>query len=163
MVSAIIPPPASAAPAVDVTIGIAAAGSAPADLAPPAIADVANPASVVQLSAQAQILSTAATVAAQPDVALPGVAVPVANPAMPITDPAVAAAIAAYRVSEGIFSENEPVTEEVPPENELDVTATRRLQGTVVDLHDSVRDDALHGSVWTWRRVNPVHRNFTKR
>lgn len=81
----------------------------------------------------------------------------------PITDPAVAAAIAAYRLGDGLLSEKEALPEEIPLESDIDITPTSALHGSKLDLHDSARDDALNGSAWNWMWVNPVQRRFTRR
>ncbi|HSY29691.1 MAG TPA: hypothetical protein VK832_19425, partial [Burkholderiaceae bacterium] len=111
--------------------------------------------------------ATTATVVPNPiedeeEIAFMAVTQSIANPNLPITDPSVAAAIAAYHVGDGLFSEKEVRAEEAPLENDIEVPPTPKIQGSKLDLHDSARDDALHG-IWHWLRVNPVQRKFTRR
>jgi len=108
-------------------------------------------------------VATPAVVATAPTLAATAVAVQEINPAVPNTDPAVAAAIAAYRLGDGLFTERDARAEQVAQEEELDIVPVPAIQGSKVDLHDSARDDALHGSVWNWIRVHPVRRNLTRR
>jgi hypothetical protein len=107
------------------------------------------------------VLATPAEVV--PNTALAALAALIPNPAIPVTDPAVAAAIAAYRLGDGLLAENEEPTGKTPVEEDIGVVATPRIQGTKIDLHDSARDDVLNGPVWNWLRVNPIQGKFTKR
>jgi len=111
--------------------------------------------------------ATTATVVPNPiedeeEMAFMAVTQSIENPNLPITDPSVAAAIAAYHVGDGLFSEKEVRAEEAPLENDIEVPPTPKIQGSKLDLHDSARDDALHG-IWHWLRVNPIQRKFTRR
>jgi len=107
--------------------------------------------------------ATTATVVPNPiedeeEMAFMAVTQSIENPNLPIT----AAAIAAYHVGDGLFSEKEVRAEEAPLENDIEVPPTPKIQGSKLDLHDSARDDALHG-IWHWLRVNPIQRKFTRR
>ena len=133
-----------------------------------ALASTATPTASAEASALATPATTAtvatpAVVATAPTLAATAVAVQEINPAVPNTDPAVAAAIAAYRLGDGLFTERDARAEQVAQEEELDIVPVPAIQGSKVDLHDSARDDALHGSVWNWIRVHPVRRNLTRR
>lgn len=170
MLATIISPPAVSA--VDATLGVATGGDTPIGIAATNVANVDSQASIVELSAQAITLSaTAATavstapavVETAPSVAVSIVAAQAVNPAVPNTDPAVAAAIAAYRLGDGLFTERDSRAEQISQEEELDIVPVPAIQGSKIDLHDSARDDALHGSVWNWIRVHPVQRKFTQR
>ncbi|HXA46735.1 MAG TPA: hypothetical protein VNW52_03820 [Burkholderiaceae bacterium] len=177
-------------PALDAASGVAAVAGIANNAVAPNIAELASPATVVELSATAQLLSTVeapptlattanptintgptiapaldqSTAAADSqNAALAIAAVATANPATPIIDPAVAAAIAAYRVGNGLFSEKETLADVIQQETELEVVPTARLEGTTLDLHDGARDDVLNGSTWNWVPVQAVLRRFTRR
>lgn len=126
----------------------------------PAAAPTAPPAAAIPAGAP-PVLATPAGVV--PNAALAALAALIPNPAIPVTDPAVAAAIAAYRLGDGLLAEKEAPAEETPAEADIGVAATPRTQGSKVDLHDSARDDVLHGPVWNWLRINPIQRKFTGR
>lgn len=157
---------------------------------PPAagIADPIGPASIVNLSSQAQLLSDA--VANEFPAAIPGAPIPPSPPAFPpavavtetnpvastalltsltnapvisTSDPAVAAAIAAYHLGDGLLIGNSSNVEKNPPETSIDVTRIPAVEATSLNLHDSARDDPVNGITWNWMRVNPVHRKFTRR
>jgi hypothetical protein len=100
----------------------------------------------------------AVTIAEESTLAEQALIATVAVETTPITDPSIAAAIAAYRVNDTILSEGDPLEEQAPPEAELDIEATTEIQESKVDLHDSARDEPIHGAAWNWQRINPIQR-----
>ncbi|MDR3481648.1 MAG: hypothetical protein P4L91_13165 [Burkholderiaceae bacterium] len=124
---------------------------------------LATPAAVATPTAAPAISAPPAVAATAPTLAAAAVAAQELNPAVPNTDPAVAAAIAAYRLGDGLFTERDARAEQVAQEEELDIVPVPAIQGSKVDLHDSARDDALHGSAWNWVRVHPVQSKFNRR
>ena len=126
-------------------------------------AAVATPTALPVISAPPAVAVTVAVAATAPALAAAAVAAQELNPAVPNTDPAVAAAIAAYRLGDGLFTERDARAEQVAQEEELDIVPVPAIQGSKVDLHDSARDDVLHGSAWNWVRVHPVQSKFTQR
>jgi hypothetical protein len=158
--------PLTNTPSTDGTAATAArAAQTPAALAvaaelPNVALNVAAPASLAALPTVAAGNAASATPSA---IAGAAPLTPVANPVVSAADPAVAAAIAAYHVGDGIFAGHENIVEENPPDTDIDVMPVPAVEATQVDLHDGARDDATHGVAWNWMRVNPVPSRFTRR
>ena len=157
----IISPPAISPPVpagADVPATVVPAGELTAAPAVPGINDLFSPASIVNLSEEAQLLSTASAV---PSAAMTTV---VTNPGIiSAADPTVAAAIAAYHLGDGLFTSTVNNAEENPPEADIDIDPVPAIDASKLDLHDSARDDAANGIAWNWMRIHPVQRKFTKR
>lgn len=134
-----------------------------------AAATLATPvAPTVTTTATTPVVTTPTPVVAgiieiQPNVIPASVIAGEINPDIPITDPSIAAAIAAYHVGDNMFTEEQTLAEEAAPETDIDVAPTLEIEGTKVDLHDSPRDDALTGATWNWLRINPIIRRLAKR
>jgi hypothetical protein len=78
-------------------------------------------------------------------------------------DPTVAAAIAAYRLGDGLIAAAPNKPDETPPEAETNILPVPKIKASTLDLHDSERDDAANGVAWNWARVNPVHKKLIRR
>jgi len=124
---------------------------------------ISAPAQPVVVGTPTTATATPIVIASVPTISMAPIAAQAINPAIPNTDPAVAAAIAAYRLGDGLFTERDPRAEQIPQEEELDIVPVPAIQGAKIDLHDSARDDALHGTVWNWVRVHPVQGKLTRR
>jgi hypothetical protein len=134
------------------------------NLAPTLTAATATPPTTTNstLTANAINLTSDTAANATPPV-LSTVAAANENPLAATLNPAVAAAIAAYRVGDGLLSEKETLTEEAPPEGDLDVAPAARIEGVELNPDDEARDNALHSSNWSWTRVYPIRKRFTWR
>lgn len=146
----------AAAPATPTLISLNTVNTTATTTAPTPAAGTVSPTTTEDdalIAAEAQATQVAeSTIAEQTLIAT------VAVETTPITDPTIAAAIAAYKVNDTILAEGEPLEEQAPPETEMDVEATVEIQDGKVDLHDSARDEPLHGVTWNWQRINPLAR-----